>query len=104
LTNDDVLQVDQDPLGQGARQVSETDSILVYEKDLADGSKAIGVFNTGSKAAGTNLSFSALGLSGTQELRDLWRQKVLGTFTGEYAVKSIPSHGVLLIRASKANP
>ena len=104
LTNDEVLQVDQDPLGQGARQVAEADSMLIYEKALADGSKAIGVFNISSKAAGTSLSFATLGLSGARQLRDLWRQKTLGTFTGNYAVKSIPSHGVLLIRASAANP
>src|SRR5258705_11829576 len=45
LTNDEVLAVNQDPLGKQAIIVSKTDSCGVLAKDLADGSKAAGLFN-----------------------------------------------------------
>lgn len=98
LTNDEVLAVDQDPLGKEATQIAETDSVRIYEKDLADGSKAVGLFNVSSQPASINLDFSALGITGEQKLRDLWRQKNIGTFTGSYEAKNIPSHGVLLLK------
>jgi alpha-galactosidase len=98
LTNDEVLAVDQDPLGKEATQIAETDSVRIYEKDLADGSKAVGLFNVSTQPASINLDLSALGITGEQKLRDLWRQKNIGTFTGSYEAKNIPSHGVLLLK------
>jgi hypothetical protein len=101
LTNDDVLAIDQDPLGKEAIQVAASDSVLIFAKTLADGSKAVGLFNTGSQTANATLQFSVLGLSGKEQLRDLWRQKDLGVFTGDYEAESIPSHGVLLLKVSR---
>lgn len=98
LTNDEVLAIDQDPLGNEARQVAETDSVKIYSKKLADGSLAVGLFNISSKMTDATLQFSVLGLKGKQKLRDLWRQKDLGAFTDEYQAKNIPSHGVLLLK------
>ncbi|MGH2644916.1 MAG: alpha-galactosidase, partial [Chitinophagaceae bacterium] len=93
-----VLAIDQDPLGKEATQIAETDSVRIYEKDLADGNKAVGLFNVGSKPASINLDFSTLGLTGGQKICDLWRQKDLGIFTSQYKAKNIPSHGVLLLK------
>lgn len=100
LSNDEVLAIDQDALGKAAIQVAESDSVKIYVKTLADGSKAVGLFNVGSNSAGIKLSFSVLGLSGKQKLRDVWRQKDLGSFTGNYEAKGIPAHGVLLMKVS----
>jgi hypothetical protein len=101
LTNDEVLAIDQDPLGDEAMQVAEIDSVKIYSKKLADGSLAVGLFNVGSKMTDATLQFSVLDLQGKQKLRDLWRQKDLGTFTDEYQAKNIPSHGVLLLKITK---
>lgn len=102
LTNDEVIAIDQDPLGKEAIQVAESDSVKIYAKTLADGSKAVGLFNVGSQSANIRLSFPILGLNGKQEIRDVWRQKELGTFTGSYDAQNIPAHGVLLVRVSSA--
>jgi alpha-galactosidase len=72
----------------------------VWAKDLEDGSKAVGIFNLGEEAADATLSFGILKLSGRRLVRDLWRQKNLGTFTGSYEAKGIPSHGVVLLKIS----
>lgn len=103
LTNDEVLAVDQDPLGKGAMQVLASDSVLVYAKPLSDGSRAVGVFNTGTSPAGMSVSLQALGISGPAALRDLWRQKDLGLATGTYETAKIPAHGVLLLKVSRAS-
>lgn len=102
LTNDEVLAVDQDPLGNGAVKVKEDGDIQVWAKELEDGSKAVGIFNLGEKTADATLSLADLKLSGRQEVRDLWRQKNLGRFTGSYKAENIPSHGVLLVKISAA--
>jgi hypothetical protein len=99
LTNDEVLALDQDVLGKQATQLIKTAGYQVWIKELSDGNKAIGVFNTGEDYQTIHLSLSELGMSGVANLRDLWRQKDLGRFT-EFDTK-IPPHGVGLFKLSK---
>ncbi|MEP6674637.1 MAG: glycoside hydrolase family 27 protein [Ferruginibacter sp.] len=97
LTNDEVLAVDQDPLGKQAQQVIKTSSYQVWIKDLEDGTKALGIFNMSDHFDVIRFHWNQLGLGETQNVRDLWRQKDLGNFTGMFATK-VPPHGVTLIR------
>ncbi|MCX6878776.1 MAG: hypothetical protein NTW21_33940 [Verrucomicrobia bacterium] len=73
LTNDEVLEVDQDPLGCAAGRVSNDHGLQVWAKDMEDGSKAVGLFNTTYFPAKVSVKWSDLGLTGTQKVRDLWR-------------------------------
>ncbi len=52
LTNDDVLAVNQDPLGRQAQRVAQDDEnqTEVWVKQLEDGSIAVALFNRGSEA------------------------------------------------------
>jgi alpha-galactosidase len=106
LTNDEVIDVDQDPLGQAAHRVKTADdgqsSIQVWERRLDDGSTAVGIFNTGDDSTSATVDWSELQLTGAQKVRDLWRQKNLGIFNNKFKSPEIPSHGVLLIRISKS--
>ncbi len=97
LTNDEVIAVDQDPLGIQAQQLLKTDSYQVWVKLLEDGSKAVGIFNLSGKDDVIRFYWTDLGLTNTQKVRDLWRQKDLGTFKAMFATK-VASHGVTLIR------
>jgi alpha-galactosidase len=49
LTNDEVLAIDQDPLGQEARRVKEDAKIgiEIWSRPLSDGATAVGLFNRG---------------------------------------------------------
>ena len=47
LTNDEVIEVDQDPLGRQANRVALDGDSQVWAKDMEDGSKAVGLFNVG---------------------------------------------------------
>jgi alpha-galactosidase len=101
LTNDEVLEVNQDPLGRQAARVAKNGDLEIWAKDMEDGSKAVGLFNRGYSETSITANWSDLGLSGKQQVRDLWRQKDLGDFTGSFAA-SVPRHGVLLVRIRPA--
>ena len=97
LTNDEVLAVDQDPLGKPGRRVSQDGALEVWSKELEDGSRAVGLFNRGDAPTGVKAKWADLGVSGKQTVRDLWRQKDLGTFESEFS-SPVPGHGVVLLR------
>jgi alpha-galactosidase len=75
LTNDEVLAVNQDALGNRAKRISQQNSTEVWARDLADGRKAVALFNRGTQDATVSVTFSQLGLSGTPPVRDLWRRQ-----------------------------
>jgi alpha-galactosidase len=97
LENDEVLAVDQDPLGKEAATVAKNGQTRVYAKDLADGSKAVGLFNLGETETQVTVNGSDLGLTGKWHARDLWRQKDLGQFKNSFSA-TVPRHGVVLVR------
>jgi len=67
---------------------------------LADGSKAVGIFNRHSQAIATQVDFRTLGFSHAVKAKDLWLGKDLGSIGSPYTVK-IPSHGVLLLKVAQ---
>jgi alpha-galactosidase len=99
LCNAEVIAVDQDPLGRQAKILRHNDSEFVLVKELADGSKAVGLFNLGEQPATLTVSWTELGLSGKQHVRDVWRQKDLGKFNQQFATE-VPRHGVTLVKLS----
>jgi alpha-galactosidase len=100
LTNDEVLALDQDPLGKQATPKIKSGNIQVWVKELSDGSLAVGIFNLGPDPEKYTLSLPAIGISGNSRLRDLWRQRDMGVITDTLETV-IPSHGVILIRQVK---
>lgn len=100
LTNDEVLAINQDPLGKQATVVSHEGELGILAKGLADGTQAAGLFNTSDSTQKMTLKWQDLGLQGKYTVRDVWRQKDLGSFTGEYSAE-IPKHGVLLLNLRK---
>jgi alpha-galactosidase len=99
LCNPEVIDIDQDPLGQCARVIPLTDETFVMVKDLEDGSKAVGLFNRGEMPTTVTARWSDLGLTGQQAARDLWRQKDLGSVDSQYEA-TVPRRGVVLLRLS----
>jgi alpha-galactosidase len=100
LSNDEVLEINQDPLGiQGRRTRASGGEAVV--KPLEDGSKAVGLFNPGTKPAKVTIAWSTLELNGKQQVRDLWRQKDLGVHCEQFTTEVRP-HGVVLVRLAPA--
>lgn len=100
LANDEVLEVNQDALGKQAVCLSNDGDLRVYAKDLEDGSKAVGLFNLAEHGTTVSVTWSQLKFSGKKSVRDLWRQKDLGRFEGEFHLPVAP-HGAELIKVSK---
>jgi alpha-galactosidase len=100
LANDEVIDVDQDPLGKPGRRVAIDGDLEVWAKDLEDGTKAAGLFNRGEDTAIVTAKWSDLGLKGKRIVRDLWRQQDLGRYEGEFTT-NVPRHGVVLVRLRK---
>jgi alpha-galactosidase len=101
LCNPEVIEINQDPLGQAAALATLDDARFLLVKDLEDGSKAVGFCNRGEFPTEITAPWAVLGVQGKQTVRDLWRQQDLGTFTGEFKTK-VPRHGVVLVRVSPA--
>jgi alpha-galactosidase len=97
LTNDEVLDVNQDSLGKQAVQVGSQHGLKVYAKPLDDGSMAVGLFNTNAATASITANWTDLKITGRQTVRDLWRQRELGQFDTFFPADVSP-HGVVLIR------
>jgi len=104
LTNDEVIAVNQDALGQQAKCVDTVGDVRVYVKKLEDGSVAVGFCNFGRNPAKLKYdNFTQLGLVGRQRLRDLWRQQDVGAIeVGREAWPLvIPSHGIVLLKFTR---
>ena len=100
LSNDEVIAVNQDPLGKPAGRISQTEEgYEVWARDLEDGTKAVGLFNRGEMPGEVTVKWSDLGLTGPQMVHDLWRQKDIGTKPNEFTV-TIGRHGSMMIKVS----
>jgi len=80
-----------------AKSIGKGGDGIVYVKELADGGRALGLFNRGRQPAKVTANFSDAGVSGKQTVRDLWRQKDVGTFEDKYEA-TVPPHGVVLVK------
>jgi alpha-galactosidase len=102
LSNDEVIAVNQDPLGKPAGRITQTDAgYEVWARDLADGSKAVGLFNRGEMPGDVTVKWSDLGLTGPQGVRDLWRQKDLGDQATAFTAH-VGRHGAMMIKVTAA--
>ncbi|MEO8501079.1 MAG: glycoside hydrolase family 27 protein [Vicinamibacteria bacterium] len=106
LLNEEVIAVDQDPLGvQGRKVLDRGYGSQVWVKPLADGSRAIAVLNLAEKEAELYVRWSDIGISpGRATVRDLWAHRDLEAHTDtgrnfdERLVVKVPAHGVALLR------
>ncbi|MCW3081131.1 NPCBM/NEW2 domain-containing protein [Segetibacter sp.] len=111
LTNDEVIAVNQDPLGKAGRLMYEENGVQVWLKQLEDGAYAAGLFNIDEYGKTPQsyfrwgdepkrsfvFDFAKAGLKGNMKLRDVWRQKDLGDFKGSFKT-SISHHGVVMLK------
>jgi alpha-galactosidase len=106
LTNDEVIAIDQDPLGyQGYRARQDGNSDLWLKPLEGSGVRAVALVNHSSTAA-AQIAFRwvEIGLAdGAATVRDLWEHKDLGRFDGGYTA-TVPPYGTVLVKVSGAPP
>ncbi len=97
LTNPEVIDVDQDPLGKAADRKSVDGQTEVWARPLFDGAIAVGLFNRGGDAADVTVRWADLGVEGARRVRDLWRRRDLGVFSDSFTT-AVPKHGAAMLR------
>lgn len=111
LTNDEVIAINQDPLGKPGRLLLHEEGVEVWVKPLEDGSYGVGIFNTAGfgetpqsyfrwgneKEKTYTLDLAKIGLNGKWQIRDVWRQKSLGQYQGSFKTR-IRHHGVVMLK------
>jgi len=100
LTNDDVLDVDQDPLGKAATVKVKTGEYEIWTRPLFDGTMAMAMFNKTKNSLEVSANWSELGIQGSQPVRDLWRRKDLGDSSGAFKAMIAP-HGAVLVKIGR---
>ncbi len=100
LTNDEVLEVDQDPLGKQAYRIARSGESEVWSRPLWDGTVAVALFNRSPATREVAVHWSDLGLSGIQPVRDLWQQKDLGDFQDSFQI-TVPAHGAVMLKIGR---
>jgi alpha-galactosidase len=101
LGNADVLNINQDELGHTAEVIRNDDTKeTVMLKKLADGSKALAVFNRDAKNEATlTVKWQDIGGGADLTAFDVWRQKSLGQLKDGISVQLSPNGvGLFLIK------
>lgn len=105
LTNDEVIEVNQDEAANPARKIYDKDDLVIVAKTLADGSVALGLFNLSFQPQTCSLSVkeleSQLGMGAAAKVRDLWRQQDQGK-VGAKLNRQLPGHGCYLLKLTKS--
>jgi alpha-galactosidase len=102
LTNKDVIAIDQDPLGKQGDRVWAEGPLEIWARPLANGSKAVGLFNRNSSPIEMHLDFTSIGFKGrVHAAHNVWDgTELVVTGTPPYTV-TVPGHGVILLRVTK---
>jgi len=66
LTNDEVLDIDQDALGKPAGRKAKDGNTEVWARPLYDGTVAVGLFNRGRERASVTAKWIDIGVHGRQ--------------------------------------
>jgi hypothetical protein len=100
LKNSQVIAIDQDPLGAQGSLLSQSGSGQVWSKPLANGDRAVALFNRGSGPLQISTTASAVGLpqASSYMLSNLWTNETTTT-TGDISA-NVPSDAVVLYRVT----
>jgi alpha-galactosidase len=97
LLNKEVIAIDQDPLGKQGTRTRRAGSLEVWTRPLADGGRAVLLFNRGATPAPIAVTWKELGLAKAPAgIRDLWAHADVSP--GARLESTVPAHGVAMFR------
>ena len=98
LTNQEVIAIDQDPLGSEGKRVWKDGDLEVYARPLQGGNRAVALLNRGTVQKEISVNWEDLGYPAhlTAAVRDLWQHNEVGKFTGKFSA-SVAAHGVVVV-------
>lgn len=101
LTHEEVLAVNQDPLGQQASRRKREGFQEIWARPLWDDTWAVGLFNRGWLPAQITLDWELMEWTGSLPVRDLWPRKDLGRFDRSLTL-TVPRHGAILLKVGES--
>lgn len=81
------------------RDLWNTDGEIWYGQ-MKDGSWVIGLFNREDETENRSVSLSQIGISGTWNVRDLWKHAD-ETFVTDKIEAEVPAHGCKIVKLNK---
>ena len=97
LRNDEVIAIDQDPLGLAAACIVDKGTHEIWARPLMDGSIAAGLLNKMKEPTEIPFNLVESGMEGKWKVRDCWRQKDEGLAERIYKAKVL-GHATHLVR------
>jgi len=98
LLNKEVIAIDQDKAGIQGRRVVKDGDREIWVKPLADGGRAVLLFNRGTQPVRIRATAEQVGLAkGKARVRDLWAHKDLPRWSGAIEA-TVEPHGVAMYR------
>ena len=95
LGNPEVLAVDRE--GANPREVVKGKGRMIWVSDAGGGGIYVGVFNISDSAREMVVDLGLLGMRRAVMVRDLWAQRDVGKFSGNYT-RVLPAHGCMLLK------
>ncbi|WP_199853051.1 NPCBM/NEW2 domain-containing protein [Plantactinospora sp. BC1] len=98
LGNREIIAIDQDRLGVQGAVVSDRDGLMVLDKPLANGDRAIALYNSTDSLATVSVPVRETGLrrAGAYRLQDVWTGRVSQARSTISA--GVPAHGTVVYR------
>lgn len=98
LGNRDIIAIDQDRLGVQGAVVLDRDGLMALDKPLANGERAVALYNATDALATVSVPAGQTGLprANAYRLRDVWSGEVLQTKSTISA--AVPAHGTVVYR------
>jgi alpha-galactosidase len=103
LMNKQVIAVDQDPAGHQGERIFEEGPIQIWSRQLADGSLAMAIFNTGEDAnemRGIPMPLKQMGFKSAPHAVDLWTNKSIGVLDASYR-PTLARHAAVFLKLTK---
>ena len=100
LKNEELIALNQDPLGLQAYVVQHLGETYVLAKDiltLHGKTRAVALYNPSDREEEMGISFSAVDLAGQVKVRDLFEHQDMGTMEGGLSVV-VPPHGTRIYK------
>ena len=101
LKNQELIALDQDPLGLQAYVAQRFGDCYVFVKDIEQlhgNARAVAFYNPMEEPFTFDIDLKTLELGGSVKLRDLVHHTDLGAFSGTFSY-TVQPHGVLIVRA-----
>ena len=98
LMNREVIALDQDTAGKPGRRAWRSGQQEVWVRPLANGERAVALFNRGTDPASVTIKWADLGFANAPaQVRDLWAHREVAVASAAIQTM-VPAHGVVMWR------